>query len=130
MGGVAACIDIGLFLVFAKYLGFAYLPVATCTFLLATLVNYALSVRFVFASGRRFRRRWEIALIYGVSAVGLALNLAILALCVEILRMDLLAAKLTATAIVFFWNYLARRYFVFGAIRADVNAAPGPSARQ
>lgn len=118
VGGVAAVVDIGLFLLFAQYLEFPYLRVAAGTFVVATLVNYALSVRYVFVSGKRFGRRWEIALVFLVSAVGLAINQAILAGCVEYLRLPLLASKLVATGTVFFWNYLARRYFVFGAVRA------------
>jgi putative flippase GtrA len=117
VGGVAACVDIGLFLLFAKHLGLPYLRVATASFVLATLVNYYLSVRFVFVSGQRFRRRWEVAMVFLVSAVGLALNAAILWVCVELGRLDLLLAKVTATGVVFFWNYFARRIFVFGALQ-------------
>ena len=117
VGGTAACVDIGLFLLFAKGLGLPYLRVAAATFVIATLVNYVLSVRFVFRSGQRFRRRWEIALVYLVSGVGLALNQAILFLCVEMVHLGLLLSKLTATGTVFFWNYLARRFFVFGSGR-------------
>jgi len=117
VGGAAACVDIGLFMLFAKVLGLPYLRVAAATFIVATLVNYLLSVRFVFVSGRRFRRRWEITLVYAVSLVGLALNQVILSVSVEFAHLDLLHAKLTATGIVFFWNYLARRLFVFGAMR-------------
>jgi putative flippase GtrA len=112
---VAACVDIGLFMLFAQHYGLPYLRVAAATFVLATLVNYFLSVRFVFVSGVRFRRRWEIALVFGVSAVGLALNQAILALAVEVARMGLLPAKVLATGTVFFWNYFARRRYVFAA---------------
>ena len=118
VGGVAACVDIGLFMLFAKVLGLPYLRVAVGTFILATLVNYLLSVRFVFLSGRRFTKRWEIALVYAVSAIGLVLNAAILWLGVELGHLGLLPAKLAATGTVFFWNYLARRLFVFGATRA------------
>jgi putative flippase GtrA len=117
VGGAAACVDIGLFMLFAKVMGLPYLRVAAATFIVATLVNYLLSVRFVFVSGRRFRRRWEITLVYAVSLVGLALNQAILSVSVEFAHFGLLYAKLTATGIVFFWNYLARRLFVFGAMR-------------
>jgi putative flippase GtrA len=117
VGGAAACVDIGLFMVFAQGLGYAYLRVAAASFVVATLVNYVLSVRFVFVSGVRFRRRWEVALVFMVSAVGLALNQAILAACVELARFNLLFAKLSATGLVFFWNYLARRFFVFRAQR-------------
>jgi putative flippase GtrA len=115
VGGVAACVDIGLFVLFAGHFEMPYLRVAAATFVAATLVNYWLSVRFVFVSGLRFRRRWEIALVFLVSAIGLALNQAILALCVESAQVALLPAKVAATGAVFFWNYFARRRFVFGA---------------
>ncbi|MGZ5113006.1 MAG: GtrA family protein [Usitatibacter sp.] len=115
MGGVATCVDIGLFLLFAQYFGLPYLKVAAGTFVIATLANYFLSVRYVFVSGIRYRRRWEIVLVFVVSAVGLALNQFILLLCVEQAQFSLLAGKLTATGTVFFWNYFARRLIVFGA---------------
>lgn len=115
VGGVATCVDIGLFLLFAQHFGLPYLKVAAGTFVIATLVNYFLSVRFVFVSGIRYRRRWEIALVFVVSGVGLALNQTILSLCVERAQFSLLAGKLTATGTVFFWNYFARRLIVFGA---------------
>ena len=118
VGGVAACVDIGLFMLFAQQLGLPYLRVSAATFVVATLVNYWLSIRFVFVSGARFRRRWEVALVFAVSAVGLALNQAILAACVESLKLALLPSKLVATGTVFFWNYFARRILVFGAVRA------------
>ena len=73
VGGVAACVDIGLFMLFAKHYGYPYLRVGAVSFVAATLVNYWLSIRFVFVSGTRFRRRrWELAMVFAVSAVGAA----------------------------------------------------------
>jgi len=117
VGGVAAVVDIGLFMLFAKAMGLPYLRVSAATFVLATLVNYWLSIRMLFVSGARFRRRWEVLLVFVVSAIGLALNQAILALSVERLGTGLFAAKILATGCVFFWNYFARRVLVFGAVR-------------
>jgi putative flippase GtrA len=117
VGGLAAVIDIGLFMLFAKYLGMPYLRVAVASFVVATLANYWLSIRFVFVSGQRFRRRWEVALVFAVSLVGLAFNSAILWICVEMFHFGLLFAKLTATGVVFFWNFLARRLLIFGALQ-------------
>ena len=117
VGGFAAAIDIGLFVLFAQYLGLPYLRVAAASFVVATLANYWLSIRFVFVSGQRFRRRWEVALVFAVSLAGLAFNALILWLCVEMLHFGLLAAKLTATGVVFFWNFLARRILIFGALQ-------------
>jgi len=115
VGGVAACVDIGLFLVGTSVLDLPYLRVNAASFMVATLVNYFLSVRIVFVSRSRFRKRWEIVLVFVVSAIGLGLNQLILAAGVEMAGLPKLAAKLVATGVVFSWNYLARRFIVFGA---------------
>jgi putative flippase GtrA len=117
-GGVCALVDLGLFLAFAKGLGLPYLRVSAGSFVVATVLNYFLSVRFVFVSGLRFRKRWEMALVFAVSAVGLGLNQLILALCVEQMGLNLLFSKVAATGCVFFWNYFARRVLVFGGTHA------------
>jgi putative flippase GtrA len=117
VGGIAAVVDIGLFMLFAQYFAMPYLRVAAASFLVATLVNYWLSIRFVFVSGQRFRRRYEMALVFAVSLAGLALNASILWMCVEHGQFPLLLAKLTATGVVFFWNFLARRILIFGALQ-------------
>jgi putative flippase GtrA len=117
VGGAAAVVDIGLFLYFAQRLGMPYLRVGAASFVVATLVNYLLSVRFVFVSGQRFRRRWEVVLVFAVSLVGLGINSAILWAGVEHAHSPLLLAKVAATGVVFFWNFAARRVLVFGALR-------------
>ncbi len=115
VGGVAACVDIGLFMVGTSVLDLPYLRVNAFSFIVATLVNYFLSVRLVFVSGGRFRRRWEIVMVFAVSAIGLGLNQLILAAGIEMGHLVPLLAKLVATGVVFFWNYLARRLLVFKA---------------
>ena len=118
VGGVCALVDLGLFMLFAQVLGYPYLRVSAGSFVIATLLNYVLSVRFVFVSGLRFRRRYEVALVFLVSAIGLGLNQLILALCVERVGLNLFFSKVAATGCVFFWNYFARRVLVFGGTHA------------
>jgi len=113
VGAAAAAVDISLFTLFARQLGYNYLVVGFFTFILATCVSYVLSVRYVFESGVRFERAHEIMLVFGVSTVGLAINQVILYIAVGKLNVDLLLAKLVATGVVFGWNYLARSRFVF-----------------
>jgi putative flippase GtrA len=115
VGGVAACVDIALFTLFAKVLGYPYLIVAACTFVLATVVNYILSVRHVFQSGVRFSKSRELLLVFVVSLIGLGVNQAVLFVSVQSLGVDLVLGKLIATGAVFFWNYWARAHFVFKA---------------
>ena len=113
VGGVAASVDIGFFFLFAKLAGFNYLVVAPLGFVLATWVNYRLSVRHVFRSGARFSRGREILLVYAVSAAGLLINQAVLYVLVGRLGVELMLAKFTATVTVFFWNYGMRNHYVF-----------------
>jgi putative flippase GtrA len=113
VGAVAAAVDIGLFALFVHGFGLDYLAVGAVTFVLATSVNYALSVRVVFRSGVRFSRRQEIALVFAVSALGLALNQLVLFVGVTRFALPPVLAKVMATAAVFFWNYGARAHFVF-----------------
>lgn len=113
VGGLSAVVDISFFFVFAKLLGFNYLLVATIGFFIATLVNYVLSVRFVFTSGIRFSRHNEIMLVYLVSAIGLAVNLLVLYLAISVAGLELMLSKVIATGTVFLWNFLSRHYFIF-----------------
>jgi putative flippase GtrA len=113
VGGVAAICDIGLFSIFAGYFGWPWFSVSVITFIFATLVNYFLSIRFVFESGARYKKHFEIAAVYFVSALALAVNQLVLYFAIEVLGWNLIASKLLATSIVFFWNYLGRSIFIF-----------------
>lgn len=113
VGGAATAVDLSLFALLVHGFGLPYLPVGATTFIIATALNYVLSIYFVFESGARFRRPHEVALVFAVSGVGLLLNQAILYIGVEMFSLVPIVAKLFATGIVFFWNYSARAYFVF-----------------
>jgi|KBSMisStandDraft_5_1062788.scaffolds.fasta_scaffold762242_2 putative flippase GtrA len=117
VGGIAAIVDIGLFYLGAGVARWNYMIVGTVSFTLATLVNYFISVRVVFQSGTRFSRRNELLLVFLVSCAGLAINQAILYVCVSRAAIGLMPAKLLATAGVFLWNYQLRSRFVFAAPR-------------
>lgn len=113
VGAAAAAVDISFFLVFSTWLRFNYLLVGIVGFVIATLVNYALSIRWVFQSGQRFGRHAEILSVYVVSAIGLGLHATILYWAVARLDLPGIVGKIVATGLVFFWNYAARNYYVF-----------------
>lgn len=115
VGGTAAVVDVGLFFIFAKFLGFNYLIVGFFTFLIATFVNYYLSIKFVFESGKKFKKKKEIFLVYLVSASSLGLNLMLLYILHEWIKLDIGLAKIIVTGLLFFYNYLIRRFFIFNS---------------
>jgi len=113
VGGIAAAIDIGIFGVAVKILKFDWFVVALCSFVIATAVNYMLSIRYVFESGIRFTRQAEVSLVFLVSGVGLVVNQSVLWLLIEAVNLDEVLSKLVATGTVFLWNYTSRSLFIF-----------------
>ena len=113
VGGVAAIVDFLVFALFVKIFKLPWFISGITGFVLATLVNYLLSIKHVFTSGARFKKHKEIILIFFVSFIGLVVNQFILWQCIEFLSLEPLISKIIATGIVFFWNYSARNYFIF-----------------
>lgn len=113
VGGLAACLDICLFTLFAGYLNFPWAFVSVASFILATTLNYFLSVNFVFQSGRRYGKSREIAGVFLVSVLALLVNQAVLYLLIVIFGFNLIIAKIIATGAVFIFNYLGRVRFIF-----------------
>ena len=119
VGGVSATLDTLIFFIFAKLAGFDYLVVASFGFLIATLVNYLLSVRLVFESGVRFTRTQEFFLVYLASAISLLVNLLVLYVMISKMQVEPIFSKLTATASVFIWNFFIRNFVIFRETKAE-----------
>lgn len=113
VGGTAAVLDFTIFAVFAKFLGYPYLPVGAIGFIIATTVNYFLSIRFVFQSGARFGFKREFLAVFVVSLIGLGIHQAVLYAGIGVLGWEMLFVKVCATGAVFFWNFSARHWYVF-----------------
>jgi putative flippase GtrA len=109
---VAFIIDFGLLIVFTKYLGIFYLLSSVMSFSISLVANYFLSVAWVF-SHSDYKRSVEISAFIAIGLVGLVLNTFIIWLCTSVFGVYYLYSKLIAVAIVFFWSFAARRYFLF-----------------
>ncbi len=112
VGGVAALTEWASYSALIFFLRWNYLVAAVFSFVIATGVNYVLSIRFVFFH-HRLNRKSEITLVYIVSIFGAVINLGALAMLVEWGDVDLYLAKIMATGIAFLWNFFSRRYWIF-----------------
>jgi putative flippase GtrA len=113
VGGIAALINIIIFFIFAKVLRFNYFAIGALAFIVATFINYILSIKYVFKSGIRFDKQKELFWIYIVSIIGLIENEVILYLFINLLHTEIMISQIIAIGIVFIWNYIARNNFVF-----------------
>ena len=117
VGSISAIVDISLFTLFAKYLNYNYILVGFITFILATYVNYVLSIKYVFSSGLRFKKKLEVLLVFLVSSLAMIVNLLALFFLIEYLMLDPVLSKILASATVFFWNYLTRKKIIFSQLK-------------
>jgi putative flippase GtrA len=111
VGGICFFIDIVGFIILRLF-DLPILPASALSFVTATLVNYSLCCSFVFRRGR-FSRPEEIARLFLIALVGLALNSLVVFFLARILPFNPTLSKIAAVFPVFAWNYLGRRKLVF-----------------
>ena len=108
IGGTAALSDWLLYWSLVRFGGIPYFWAAAISFTAATLLNYLLCIKWVFYDSR-YSRWMEAGLVFLISLAGLGFNELILIILVEFISMHFLTAKVSATGVVFFWNFFARR---------------------
>jgi putative flippase GtrA len=126
VGSIGALSDWLIFAFFLYVVELNYLLAGTISFVIATLINYVLSLLWVFEGGRHSRHK-EVTLIYLVSAVGLLINLLALYLLYEGLGLHVFVAKVLASLSAFVWNFGARYLWVFERAVAPVSPATHPA---
>jgi putative flippase GtrA len=118
VGGISFLANFCTFIVLIKAFGLFWLFANVAGFLVGTWVNYVLSIKFVFESRIFSRRHHEVFLTVIVSVVGVLMESLLISLAHDRMNLSIVLSKIIAAGLVFFWNYGARRFLVFGAIKA------------
>lgn len=102
-------VDFGALFVLTTGFGVNYLVSACTGFALGLVVNFVLSEKFVFALPTIQSRAGRFGIYTLIGIGGLLLLELLMWVQVELLSIPYLAAKATATVLVYAWNFLARR---------------------
>ena len=118
VGGVSALVEWCVFSLLEYLLDVPYLLATVLAFLVSTTTNWILGRTFTFKdSAYQEKKAKEAFLVFLVSAIGLAFNLILMYLFVDVFGMDTnllkTTAKVLATGLVFIWNFLSRKYWVY-----------------
>lgn len=102
-------VDFGLLLVSKEVLHLHYLPSAVIGFIAGLLVVYVLSSQFVFGQSKIHSKSVEFGIFATIGVVGLGLLMVLMWLMTDIFHINYLLSKILATAVVYMWNFLARK---------------------
>ena len=113
VSAISLVVDFSILIFLKQVLGVNYLIAATLSFCVGVLVNYLLSVTWVFAQRKLDNRTHEFVIFVVITGIGLVFNLLIIAGMVELLKIDYRVGKAVSTIVVFFWNFLARKKILY-----------------
>ncbi len=112
VGGIAFVADAGALWLCEKFMH--YLIAAAIAFVFGLVVNYVLSVCFVFSPDERTTSRTAEFIIYAViGVIGLGLTELIMWLFTDVIGLYFLLSKIVAAAIVLVWNFVARKKIIY-----------------
>ncbi len=126
VGAVSFAADIGTLFALTQYAHMYYLASAAIAFLFGLVVNYVLSLVWVFGQRVYSNRTFEFGLFAVIGVIGLGLNEGGIWVLKERLGFNYLFAKVVTAAVVFSWNFGARKMLLFSA--AGVTSAPSDRA--
>lgn len=114
VGGFAFLVDFFLLYFFSDFCGIYYLISAVLSFVISLIVNYLISIQWVFYKNQIDNKFIEFNVFSLIGIVGLLFTEILLYLFTDVLGLYYLISKIISAAIVMFWNFIARRIIFYG----------------
>lgn len=112
VGFLCFFIDYGLMVLLTEIGGLNYLLSSGISFCVSVVVNYLLSMRFVFRPKKDGSRAKEFIVFVALSVSGLLLTELLMMIGVEWLGAHYMFAKVVVTGIVMVYNFVTRKIFL------------------
>ena len=112
VGVIAFVADAGILWLLAT-MGIHYLAGAVFGFIFGVMVNYTLSVMFVFNKKASISRVGEIMLYFVISLVGLGLTIGLMWFFTEIAGLFFMISKAASALIAYAWNFTSRKLILY-----------------
>lgn len=125
VGGLSFAVDFLVYTMMCNILGIHYIIAGVSGFFISVVINYLLSMRYVFVSKEDMKKDREFVIFVVLSLLGMILNSVILYICIDVIYMHWMwlkqivpresmniLAKITATGIVMIYNFITRKIFL------------------
>ena len=114
IGGLCFLIDYFLMIGLTELGNINYLLAAGMSFSISVVVNYILSMRFIFKSKEEINKQKEFVIFVLLSVIGLGLNELLMWVIVEKIGVYYMITKIIVTAIVMVYNFITRKLILEG----------------
>ena len=112
VGCTVTLLDFIMLHAFVERVNMWYLAAAALAFIISTVINYILSMKFVFR-GREGRSKKEEFTVFAIlNLIGLGLTTLLMWLLVDKAHLYYMFAKVFTSATVMFWSFFSRKIFL------------------
>lgn len=108
VGFMCFFIDYGIMVFLTEVAGVHYLLSSGISFTVSVIVNYVLSLTYVFETEKGNKVK-EFIIFVVLSVIGLGINQLLMWFCVDVLEIFYMISKIGATAVVMVYNFITRK---------------------
>jgi len=112
VGFLCFFIDYGIMVFLTEIFGVDPLLSSGVSFTVSVVVNYILSIKFVFETDEKKNKFGEFIVFVFLSVIGLGINEACMWVTVKLLGIHYMISKIGATAVVMVYNFISRKIFI------------------
>ena len=112
VGVIATVTEWIIFYIGVKVFLLHYTVATVIAYIISTFINWLAGRLLVFKQSSKSLLN-ELVSIYLSSIIGLGLNILIMFVCVDVIHISDMISKVIATGIVFFFNFLVRKLYIY-----------------
>lgn len=112
VGILSLAVDYGLMVFLTESTDMGYFRACAFSYTISILVNYVLSMRYVFRGREDVSKAKEVSIFLALSLIGLGLNQIAMWMLVDVLNIYYAVAKVLAAAMVTGYNFISKKTFL------------------
>ena len=112
VGMISLAVDYGFMVLFTESTHMGYFRACAFSYTISILVNYVLSMRYVFRGREDMSRAKEVSVFLVLSLIGLGFNQMAMWALVDVLNIYYTVAKVFAAGMVTGYNFISKKAFL------------------